>query len=345
MSDYDFPYGFVYTYKDSEKHFITDEKFISHYLLYIIDYFYIKNIDISDAINIDNINKCLHRDFNSWELKNSDVKNIQISNISEIHDIIQKYALMVDFNNNDNIYNENIYKYIPQKDPFDIIIYIFNNINIESLARSVEYYNYFKMFTLLTDISFYSQYRNHIYPKLIEDISIMNDEELRRLFACILEDVWQNTHPEKYKYRGTSYVKSLKPRKYKNFPLDLLELYKISECEYDKYIHENGDLHNNQHEYFIDIYYNHLQNTPISKYKHLIKQYYKIYYKNTYAQDSDLATMMLTNHFEVVFPKLSQSDKYVIYGCPIGEDSPCFEIISYIIKRMWNDFDLYDNIY
>ena len=59
MTDYDFPYGFVYTYKDSDKHFITDERFISHYLLYIIDYFYTKNIDISDAINIDNINKCL----------------------------------------------------------------------------------------------------------------------------------------------------------------------------------------------------------------------------------------------------------------------------------------------
>ena len=81
MSDYDFPYGFVYTYKDSGKHFIADEKFISHYLLYIIDYFYTKNIDISDAINIDNINKYLRRDFNSWELKNPEVKNIQINNI------------------------------------------------------------------------------------------------------------------------------------------------------------------------------------------------------------------------------------------------------------------------
>ena len=222
---------------------------------------------------------------------------------------------------------------IPRKDPFDIIVYILKSINISYVARDVDYYHYFITFGYMIDTGIY--FRRNIFPKLVEDISILNDDELRRLFACILEDVTQNVYPNDIENIYMRVYTKTRPELYKYFPVELLEKYRINNDEINKYFHDNEGLHINLHSYRVDIYYQHLEDEVINNLKSIIEKHLDNFIKYTNVLDADLCAMIITNHFDRILQKLSIYDKYSIYGSYDFEESITIDVIDRIIYKLW----------
>lgn len=75
MSNLEFPEGYISKYRSGEKVFKYSDMFIDTYILFIIDYFYIINVNISETLIMENIDAKFQTNFTS---------------ISDIHETIQK---------------------------------------------------------------------------------------------------------------------------------------------------------------------------------------------------------------------------------------------------------------
>lgn len=108
MSYSGYSFELIDYYIKYDKHFNVDDDFLINYILYIIDYFYVKDINITDAVYLDNICKYL-------ECNYQQITNIHFNTVSDIHEFLKHKACIVNCANKNEIFNENIYKYNPTK--------------------------------------------------------------------------------------------------------------------------------------------------------------------------------------------------------------------------------------
>ena len=279
MSNLEFPEGYISKYRSGEKVFKYSDMFIDTYILFIIDYFYINNVNISETLIMENINTKFQTNFTS---------------ISDIHETIQKCTPEpININVYIHLYHKSFLNYLSKEDPLNIVVHMMKTINISNLIEKVKKCEYFSFFeTLLT---YRSGYFHRLYVKFLTDFA-KNDEYYKpRLFACILSDVF------------------IRPESYPDFPKDILEKYKVDPEELNDYINDNDNYHKLPSEFQTDLIVELLENNPISDYSLLIDRYINIYLSEECNLDIELMSLIMYSDPEECYKRLSKDDIFYIY--------------------------------
>ena len=292
-----YPFNLLEAYRKQTKTFEIDEKFISTFLIYIIDYFHTKGINILNAVNID---------------------KIFISEPSEAKSLFENETFYISDSNNDLFDSHAMNKYLSSINPIDLVEHILRNIIKKDDMDNFDFNSYRYIFRRLHKFNLLDYFHKEINPKLIANLSILEDKYKQRIFAGILADMFMSGRIYNY---------------YDNNMYSILEKYKLDPIEIPKHMHHNPGLHHTIHEYVIDIYENKLQHIPITDYIHPLETYLQTYIENTNIIDVDLCAHLLNDKIEIR-DNLSISDKFIIYGYRISDDVPVIYPVRYLLQKL-----------
>lgn len=302
-----YPFCIIDDYRKINAVLEFTERFTSQTLFYIIDYFYMKCIDISDAIDMDVIRRKICSNILTFE---------------DIHELIKTETISASYDNSSHMFNLKLYEYINNEDPFDILHHILENLMTYDEVNGTSEYNYLYIFSYLLLSEFKPIYRKSIYPKIVSSVGYLNEVCTRRLIACILADV---------------YLTRSKTDTYADFPKDILKKYKFSKSELQSYKADNRKTHLIKWEYVIDMFQLNIRSTPISEFKPILAKYVDIYLQTTRHQDSVLCAYIMCDYPEIYY-KFTVNERYIIWGQAEGlEVCPSPIVIHEIIRMLKED--------